>query len=101
MRNKDDEIGIDIVSKQPITCKKKKNLSKNSKKVEKLKIEMKELELENERLRKKNRKLRVQNIQISKQAYKWYQEKRAFKAKYQRLKVLHAAQVSIDASSQT
>ena len=61
---------------------------------------MKELELENERLRKKNRKLRVQNIQISKQAYKWYQQKRTLKTKYHRLKVLHAAQVSVDASSQ-
>ena len=46
LRNKDDEIGIDNVSKQRTTGKKKKNLSKNNKKVEKLKIEMKELELE-------------------------------------------------------
>ena len=61
---------------------------------------MKELELENERLRKKNRKLRVQNIQISKKAYKWYQQNRTLKTKYQILKVLHAAQVSVDASSQ-
>ena len=58
---------------------------------------MKELELENEILRKKNRNPRVQNIQISKQAYKWYQQKRTLKTKYQRLKVLHAAQVSVDA----
>ena len=58
---------------------------------------MKELELENEILRKNNR---VQNIQISKQGYKWYQQKRALKDKYKRLKVLHEAQVSVDASSQ-
>ena len=100
LRNKDDEIGMDIVSKQS-TAGKKENLSKNNKKVEKLKLEMKELEFENERLRKKNRNLRVQNIQISKQAYKWYQQKRSLKAKYQILKVLHVAQVGIDASSQT
>ena len=80
---------------------KKNNPSKNSKNIEKLKLEMKELELENERLRKKNRNLRVQNIQISKQGYKWYQQKRALKDKYKRLKVLHEAQVSVDASSQT
>ena len=80
---------------------KKKNTSKNNKKIEKLKLEMKEMELENERSRKKNRKLRVKNIQISKQAYKWYQQKRTLKTKHQRLKVLRAAQVSVDASSQT
>ena len=92
---------MDIVYKQSTAGKKKKNLSKNNKKVEKLKLEMKELEWENERLRKKNKKLGVQNIQISKQAYKWYQQKRSLKAKYQRLKVIHVAQVGIDASSQT
>ena len=79
---------------------KKKNPSKNSKKIENLKLEMKELELENERLRKKNRNLRVQNIQISKQAYKWYQRKRTFKTKYQRLRVLHTTQASVYASTQ-
>ena len=92
---------MDIISTYPTTGMKKKNPSKNSKNIEKLKLEMKELELENERLRKQNRKLRVQNIQISKHAYKWYQQKRTLKTKYQILKVLHAAQVSVDASSQT
>ena len=80
---------------------KKKNSSKNNKNIAKLKLEMKELELENERLRENNTKLRVQNIQISKQAYKWYHQKRTFKTKYQRLKVLHTTQASIDPSSPT
>ena len=48
LKNKDDEIGMDIVSKQSTVGKKKKNLSKKNKKVEKLKLEMKELELEND-----------------------------------------------------
>ena len=72
---------MDTISTQPTTWIKKKNSSKNNKKIEKLELRMKELELENEKLRKKNRRLRVQNIQISKQAYNWYQRKRTFKKK--------------------
>ena len=64
---------MDTISKQPTIKMKKKNSSKNNKKIDKLELIMKELELENEKLRKKNRRLRVQKIQISKQAYKWYQ----------------------------
>ena len=92
---------MDTNSTQSTKGTKKKNPSKNNKNIAKLKLEMKELELENERLRKKNRKLRVQNIQISKQAYKWYQQNRTIKTKYQTLKVLHTAQASVDALSQT
>ena len=34
LRNKDDEIGMDTISKQSTAVKKKKNLSKKNKKVE-------------------------------------------------------------------
>ena len=61
------------IFEQPIMKVKKKNSFKNNKKIEKLELRMKELKIENDKLRKKNRRLRVQNIQISKQAYKWYQ----------------------------
>ena len=101
VKHKHEEFGMDTISKQPTIRMKNKNSSKNNKNIEKLELEMKELELENEKLRKKNRRLRVQNIQISKQEYKWYQQKRTFKTKYQILRVLHIAQVSVDASSQT
>ena len=92
---------MDIIFEQPTIKMKKKNSYKNNKNIEKLELRMKELELENDKLRKKNRRLRVQNIQISKQGYKCYQRKRTFKTKYQRLRVLHTAQASVDASSHT
>jgi hypothetical protein len=43
-----------------------------------------------------NKKLQNQNKLISKQAYKWFQQKKAYKEKYQRLKVLHTTQVNVD-----
>jgi hypothetical protein len=80
---------------------KKKKSSKNSKKIEKLKLKVKELELANKKLKEKNRKLQVQKMKISKHSYKWYQQKKTFKAKYQRSRVLYAARASTNASSQT
>ena len=91
---------MDTIFEQPLIKMKNKNSSKNNKKIDKLELIMKELELENEKLRKKNRRqVRVQNIQKYKQAYKWYQRKRTFKTKYQRLRVLHTTQVSVYAST--
>ena len=100
-KHKDEEFGMDTIFEQPLIKMKNKNSSKNNKKIEKLELRMKELKIENDKLRKKNRRLRVQNIQISKQGYKWYQQNRTLKTKYQRLKFLHAAQASVEASSQT
>ena len=46
-------------------------------------------------------KLKVQRAQISKHAYRWYKQKKVYKTKYERLKVLYASRASTDASSQT
>jgi hypothetical protein len=51
---------------------------------------------ENEKLKKRNKKLQNQNNLISKQEYRSFQQKKAYKAKYQRLKVLHTTQANVD-----
>jgi hypothetical protein len=51
---------------------------------------------ENEKLSKKKNKLQKRNKRISEQAYKWLQQKQAYKEKYKRLKVLHTAQANVD-----
>jgi hypothetical protein len=51
---------------------------------------------ENETLKKKNKKLQKKNKLISKQAYKWFQQKKAYKEKYQRMKALHTARVNVE-----
>ena len=56
------------------------------------------LKKENERLRKKNKGLQIRNIATSKQACKWYQQRKAFKTKYKKIKVLYTAQVNMDAT---
>ena len=80
---------------------KKKKASKNSKEIKRLKLELKELEQKNEKLREVNWKLKVQRTHITKQAYRWYKQRKVYKAKYERLKVLYASRASTDASSQT
>ena len=80
---------------------KKNKASKNNKEIKRLKLEIKELEQKNEKLREVNRQMKVQRTCISKCAYIWYKQKKVYKAKYERLKVLYASQASIDASSQT
>ena len=95
---KSEELGMDTNSVQ-LPMKKKKT-SKNNKKIKRLKLEIKELELRNEKLREVNWKLKVQRTRISKHAYRWYKQKKSYKAKYERLKVLYASQASINASSQ-
>ena len=95
------ELGMDANSEQlPIKMKKKK-ASKNSKEIKRLKLELKELEQKNEKLREVNWKLKVQRTCITKQAYRWYKQRKVYKAKYERLKVLYASRASTDASSQT
>ena len=92
-------------------------LDKKDKKIKKMKKKIKEIEVlerylktknemlrtqshknqeENETLKKNNKKLQNKNKLISKQAYKWFQQKKAYKEKYQRLKVLHTAQANVD-----
>jgi hypothetical protein len=51
---------------------------------------------ENEKLKKKNKKLQKRNKLISEQAYKWPQQMKSYKVKYQRLKVLHTTQANVD-----
>jgi hypothetical protein len=51
---------------------------------------------ENDTLKKKNKKLQKQNKLISKQAYKWFQHKKAYKEKYQKMKSLHTAQENVE-----
>ena len=75
---------------------KNKGFSKKEKKIKELEVNVRELEFlkgnlkkENEKLRNKNKNLQIQNILTSKQACKWYQQKKAFKEKYKNLKVLH------------
>ena len=51
---------------------------------------------ENEKLKNNNKKLQIQNILTSKQACKWYQQKKSFKTKYQKLKVLHRRHANVD-----
>ena len=51
---------------------------------------------ENDTLKKNNNKLQKQNKLISKQAYKWFQQKNAYKEKYQRMKALHTTQVNVE-----
>jgi len=95
------ELGMDANSEQlPIKMKKKK-ASKNSKEIKRLKLELKELEQKNEKLREVNWKLKVQRTRITKQAYRWYKQRKVYKAKYERLKILYASRASTDASSQT
>ena len=95
------ELGMDANSEQlPIKMKKKK-ASKNSKEIKRLKLELKELEQKNEKLREVNWKLKVQRTRITKQAYRWYKQRKVYKAKYERLKILYASRESTDASSQT
>ena len=54
------------------------------------------LKKENERMKNKNKRLQIQNSVTAKQACKWYQQRKAFKTKYQKLKVLHSSQVNED-----
>ena len=94
------ELGEDATSEQlPIKMKKTK-ASKNSMEVKRLKLELKELEQKNEKLRETNWKLKVQRTRITKQAYRWYKQKKVYKTKYERLRILYAYRASIDASSQ-
>ena len=51
---------------------------------------------ENEKLKKNNKNLQKRNKLISEQAYKWLQQKKAYKVKYQRLKVLHTTEANVD-----
>ena len=96
-----EELAIDANSEQlPIKMKKKK-ASKNSKEIKRLKLELKELEQKNEKLREVNWKLKVQRTRITKQAYRWYKQRKVYKAKYERLKILYASRASTDASSET
>jgi hypothetical protein len=92
-----DSLGADTSSVKPSM---KKKTSKKNKEIRKLKLEIKELELKNEKLKKDNRKLRIQRTHISKTASRWYKQKKNYKAKYERLKVLYASPTSTDASSQ-
>jgi DNA repair exonuclease SbcCD ATPase subunit len=92
-------------------------LDRKNKKIKKMKRKIKEIEVleryiktknemlrtqihktqeENETLKKKNKKLQKKNKLISKQAYKWFQQKKAYKEKYQRMKALHIAQVNVE-----
>ena len=96
---KDEELGMDTNSVHlPMKMKKKKT---SKKEIKRLKLEIKELEQRNEKLREVNWKLKVQRTRISKHAYRWYKQKKVYKAKYERLKVLYASRASTDASSQT
>ena len=92
---------MDTNSEQLPMKMKKKKTSKNNKEIKRLKLEIKELEQKNEKLREVNWKLKVQRTRISKQAYRWYKQRKVYKAKYERLKVLYASRASTDASSQT
>ena len=96
-----EEFGEDANSEQLLIKKKKKKASKNSKKIKRLKLELKELEQQNEKLKETNWKLKVQRTRITKQAYRWYKQKKVYKAKYERLRILYASRASTDASSQT
>ena len=92
-------------------------LDRKNKKIRKMKRKIKEIEVleryiktenemlitqshktqeENDTLKKKNKKLQKHNKLISKQAYKWFQQKKAYKEKYQRMKALHTAQVNVE-----
>jgi hypothetical protein len=92
-------------------------LDKKNKKIKKMKRKIMEIEVleryiktenemlrtqshktqeENETLNKKNKKLQNQNKLISKHPYKWFQQKKAYKEKYQRMKALHTAQVNVE-----
>ena len=95
------ELGVDATSEQFSIKMKKKKASKNSKEIKRLKLELKELEQKNEKLKEVNWKLKVQRTRITKQAYRWYKQRKVYKAKYERLKILYASQASTDASSQT
>ena len=97
---KNEELGMDTNSVQ-LPVKMKRNTSKNSEKIKRLKLEIKELELRNENLREVNWKLKVQRTHISKHAYRWYKQKKIYKTKYERPKVLYASRASTNASSQT
>ena len=75
---------------------KNKGFAKKNKKMKELKGKVKELELlgenlkkENERPEKNNKRIQIQNIVTAKQACKWYQQWKAFKTKYRKLKVIH------------
>ena len=95
-----EELGMDTHSEQLPMKMKKNKTSKNNKEIKRLKLEIKELDLRNEKLREVNWKLKVQRTRISKHAYRWYKQKKIYKTKYERLKVLYASRASIDASSQ-
>ena len=95
-----EELGMDTNSVQFPMKMKKKKASKNSENIRRLKIEIKELEQRNEKLKEINWKLKVQRTHISKHAYRWYKQKKIYKTKYERLKVLYASRASTDASSQ-
>ena len=94
-----EELGMDTNSMQPSMKMEKKKTSKISKNIKKLKLEVRELELRNKMLKEKNRKLKVQRARISKHAYRWYKQKKIYKTKYEKLKVLYASRASTDASS--
>ena len=96
-----EEFGEDATSEQPLLKKKKKKTSKNSKKIQRLKHELKELGQQNEKLRETNWKLKVQRTRITKQACRRYKQKKVYKAKYERMRILYASRASTDASSQT
>ena len=96
-----EELGMDTNFVQLPMKMKKKKTSENSKEIRRLKLEIKELELRNEKLKEINWKLKVQRTRISKHAYRWYKQKKIYKTKYERLKVLYASRASKDASSQT
>ena len=98
---KNEELGMDTNSIQLPMKMKKKKTSKNNKEIKRLKLEIKELEQRNEKLKEINWKLKVQRTRISKHAYRWYKQKKIYKTKYERLKVLYASRASTDASSQT
>ena len=98
---KNEELEMETNSIQlPLKIKKKKT-SKNNKEIKRLKLEIKELEQRNEKLREVDWKLKVLRTRISKHAYRWYKQKKIYKTKYERLKVLYASRASTDASSQT
>ena len=96
-----EELGMDTNSVQPPMNMEMNKTFKNSKNIRRLKLEVKELELRNEKLKERNWKLKVQRTRISKHAYRWYKQKKIYKTKYEKLKVLYASRTSTDASSQT
>ena len=92
-------------------------LDRKNKKIRKMKRKIKEIEVleryiktenemlrtqshrtqeENDSLKKKNKKLQKQNKLISKQDYKWFQQKKVYKEKYQKMKALHTVKENVE-----